>query len=194
MLARRLRVSPSMVVALIALVVALGGTSYAAVSLKARSVGSRELKRQAVTGIHIRKDAVSGSKVAKDSLTGNDIRESTLSGIASGLSVATSARATNSDHAAAAAAVDRVTFRGVTATVEPGNANTTTISAPASATCDAGQVLVGGGAKIDDPGSLAVHESYPNGARTWTATVGNDDTSQHSFTVFAICLPATTIG
>lgn len=194
MLARRLRVSPSMVVALVALMIALGGTSYAAVQLTARSVGARELKRQAVTRVHIKNDAVDGSKVAKDSLTGSDIKESSLSGIASALSAARSDQATSSDHATAAAAIDKVTYRGTTGSVDLAPANTTTTSPPTTASCDAGQVVVGGGVKVDDPASLAVHESYPNGARAWTATVGNDDANPHTFTVFAICIAATTIG
>jgi hypothetical protein len=41
--------SPAMVVALIALVISLGGTSYAALKLPAGSVGTKELKRNAVT-------------------------------------------------------------------------------------------------------------------------------------------------
>ena len=43
------RVSPSMAVAFIALLLATGGASYAAVKLPARSVGARELKPKAVT-------------------------------------------------------------------------------------------------------------------------------------------------
>jgi hypothetical protein len=44
------RPSPAMAVALTALVVALGGTGYAAVKLPRNSVGSPQLKRNAVTG------------------------------------------------------------------------------------------------------------------------------------------------
>ena len=40
--------SPAMVVALLALSVAIGGTTYAAVKLKANSVGSKQLKANAV--------------------------------------------------------------------------------------------------------------------------------------------------
>jgi hypothetical protein len=44
-----LRPSPAMVVACIALAVALGGTSYAAIKLPKNSVGTRQLKKNAVT-------------------------------------------------------------------------------------------------------------------------------------------------
>jgi hypothetical protein len=46
----RHRPSPAMVVACLALVIALGGTSYAAVILPKNSVGTAQLKRGAVTG------------------------------------------------------------------------------------------------------------------------------------------------
>jgi hypothetical protein len=60
--------SPSMIVALIALFVALGGTSYAAIKLPANSVGNKQIKKNAVTGL----------KVKNASLTGADIKISTL--------------------------------------------------------------------------------------------------------------------
>jgi hypothetical protein len=50
MLARRLRFSPSMVVS-------LGGVSYAAVKIPARSGGSKELRRPAVAKVSIRSNA-----------------------------------------------------------------------------------------------------------------------------------------
>ena len=43
------RPSPALVVSVIALTVALGGTSYAAIVLPANSVGTRQLKKNAVT-------------------------------------------------------------------------------------------------------------------------------------------------
>jgi len=64
----RFRPSPAMAVACTALLVALGGTSYAVTQLPANSVGTTQLKN----------DAVISSKVKKDSLTGADVKESTL--------------------------------------------------------------------------------------------------------------------
>ena len=43
------RPSPALVVSVIALSVALGGTSYAAIVLPANSVGTRQIKKNAVT-------------------------------------------------------------------------------------------------------------------------------------------------
>ena len=52
------------VVSLLALFIALGGTSYAVIKLPASSVGTRELKRNAVTGAKIRAGSVAASDLA----------------------------------------------------------------------------------------------------------------------------------
>src|SRR5579859_4539792 len=54
----RRRPSPALVVALVALFVALGGTSYAAFSLPKNSVGTAQIKSQAVTKAKIAKKTV----------------------------------------------------------------------------------------------------------------------------------------
>jgi hypothetical protein len=50
--------SPAMVVACLALVVALGGTSYAAVTLQSNSVGTAQLKSNAVTSPKIKNGTI----------------------------------------------------------------------------------------------------------------------------------------
>lgn len=55
--------SPSMAVALMALFVALGGTSYAAATLAKNSVGTKQLKNGAVTTKKIKNHAVTASKI-----------------------------------------------------------------------------------------------------------------------------------
>lgn len=67
------RPSPAMIVALISLVVAMAGTTYAAIKLPKNSVGAKQLKKNSVTGAKIKKDAVIGAKVKDQSLTGKDI-------------------------------------------------------------------------------------------------------------------------
>lgn len=57
------RPSASLVVAFIALMVALGGTSYAAVTLGKNTVGSKQLKKNAVTTAKIKNGAVTASKI-----------------------------------------------------------------------------------------------------------------------------------
>jgi hypothetical protein len=192
LLSRRPSISPSMVVALIALAVALGGTSYAAVKLAPRSVGSKELKKGAVTRANLRDNAVNGAKIADDSLTGKDVAESSLGQVPS------AATAGTADHGNASGALDRTFYRVVTGTVPPAKTDpadptsTIPVNASATATCDAGHLAVGGGAKVEDLDLMGVEHSFPDaGGRAWTAAVASDDAgAPHSFTVYAICVPA----
>jgi hypothetical protein len=62
------RPSPAMVVACIALIVALGGTGYAAIKLPRNSVGNKQLRANAVTS----------GKVRNGSLTAKDFQSSAL--------------------------------------------------------------------------------------------------------------------
>src|SRR5829696_8101780 len=111
------RPSPSMVVALIALFVALGGVSYAAITLPANSVGARQLKKDAVTNAKIKAKAVTGAKVAANTLTGANIVESSLDTVptAANATNATNANnAANAAHAATADALPALTFTNLT--------------------------------------------------------------------------------
>src|SRR5262245_44483155 len=68
------RPSPSMIIAMIALIGVLSGSAVAASGvLEKNSVGSRQLKAKAVTTGKIANNAVNGAKVANGSLTGEDI-------------------------------------------------------------------------------------------------------------------------
>ena len=70
--------SPSMIVALLALTVALGGTSYAATKLAKNSVGERQIKSNAVTTKKIRNNAIISSKVKDRSLVARDFQANSL--------------------------------------------------------------------------------------------------------------------
>jgi hypothetical protein len=101
------RPSPALIVATVALVVAMAGTTYAATQLPKNSVGAKQLK----------KDAVTGAKVKNGSLTGSDIDVASLGNVPSASnseranladraltadSVGTAKTAQNADHAATA--------------------------------------------------------------------------------------------
>jgi hypothetical protein len=122
------RPSPSLVISLIALFVALGGTGYAAMSLPKNSVGSKQLKRKAVTNSKLASNAVTGSKVKNDALTGSDILESSLGKVPA----ATSAdRANSATHATSADSATNATHA------------TSADSAPVPSVLAAGQTLRG---------------------------------------------------
>jgi hypothetical protein len=67
-----------MIVACVALVVALGGVSYAAVALPKNSVGTTQLKKHAVTAAKIKKNAVNSAKLKDGSLLAADFKAGQL--------------------------------------------------------------------------------------------------------------------
>jgi hypothetical protein len=81
-----------MAVACIALAVALGGTSYAAIKLPRNSVGTVQLKKNAVTS----------PKVKNNALTSADIKETTLGRVLLAALATTATTATNAAHATTA--------------------------------------------------------------------------------------------
>jgi hypothetical protein len=88
------------VLATLALIVALGGTSYAATTLKKNSVGSKQIKNSSITS----------SDVKNNTLTGSDIKESKLGTVPSATSAtaaATAAHATSADNATHATTADK---------------------------------------------------------------------------------------
>jgi hypothetical protein len=86
-------------IALLALFVALGGTTYAATALPKNSVGTKQLKKNAVTNLKIKNNAVNGAKVANNSIKGADVLESSLGKVPSAASADQATSATNATHA-----------------------------------------------------------------------------------------------
>jgi hypothetical protein len=70
--ARRLVPSPAMVVALVALVMAMGGSAYALV------VTGKSIRNGTVTGKDLRNRSITGNDSRRDSIGGGSIKESTL--------------------------------------------------------------------------------------------------------------------
>ena len=72
------RPSPAMAVALVALFVALGGSSYAAIALSKNSVKSKHIGNGQVKRADIQNDAINSSKVEFFSLRASDFRPGQL--------------------------------------------------------------------------------------------------------------------
>jgi hypothetical protein len=72
------RLSYANVIASLALFIALGGASYAAVAIPANSVGTKQLKKSAVAGSKIKPNAISSAKVKDGSLQRGDFASGTL--------------------------------------------------------------------------------------------------------------------
>ena len=99
-----------MLVALLALVVALGGSSYAAVKIGARdiqrgAVGTRAIANNSIRSADIHDATVSGADVKDDSLTNADIDNTNLSA----KSAETAARATTATTATSASTASNAT-------------------------------------------------------------------------------------
>jgi hypothetical protein len=183
---RRIRLRPryASVTATLALFVALSGGAYAAGALPVNSVGSRQIKKNAVERAKIKNNAVDGSKVLDGSLTGEDVKESSLA------KVPAAELADGAIHADASAAVDKASYRTATASVPP-----TSFGIGTTAACDAGQHVVGGGVRVDDPVNAYIVDDYPDAGNTaWTGRVGNTSGAAVGFTVYAICTTVTTVG
>jgi len=67
------RITPSLVISVIALVVALAGVSYAAIKIPKNSVGAKQLKKNSVTAAKLKKAAVTGAKIKNASVTGSKL-------------------------------------------------------------------------------------------------------------------------
>jgi len=204
-----LQPSPATVIALIALVVALGGTGYAALKLPAASVGTKQLKKKAVTTSKLADKAVNGAKVLDNSLTGADINIGTLGKVPSATAADTAGSATNANHAstadsattaATAAALGSVTYAVDTSagpvTVPKCDSSPCTPeqvgTAFAIAVCPVGMVVIGGGGVTAEPG-VELGGSFPTtfaGRAAWEVDVDNYLQTPSSVHYYAICTAA----
>jgi hypothetical protein len=73
--------TPSMIVALIALAVALSGVAYAATKLQPNSVKSRHIDNGQVKSPDVRDNALTAADVKDEALTGEDIENDALGGV-----------------------------------------------------------------------------------------------------------------
>ncbi len=74
----RSRLTYANIMATIAVFIALGGVSYAAVTLPKNSVGRAQIKRNAVTGLKVNGSSLAGSDIRNSSLTGSDVKDGSL--------------------------------------------------------------------------------------------------------------------
>jgi hypothetical protein len=178
-----------MIVAMLALFIALAGTSYAAIKLPANSVGSKQIKANAVTSKKIAHNAVNGSKVANHSLSGIDINLGTLgkvptAAVAELASNATRAmfadNANNAIHASSAdSATTAATASALASVAYRADTSAGAVTVPACAVnpctpdqvgttfaiarCPAGTVAIGGGGLTADAG-VELSGSFPTTA------------------------------
>jgi hypothetical protein len=169
------RPSPAMVVAMLALFIALAGTSYAAIKLPANSVGSKQIKANAVVS----------SKIKDGSLTRKDFAASQLPAGAQGLQgLPGAAGAPGAQGVQGPEGPPAVTAIDVVNSGAP-------LAPAASVSCPPGEIATGGGG-ISATGTLRASEptldgnGFPVG---WhAAAVGTDGTTPTPVTAWAVCV------
>ena len=178
------RLTYANVASTLALFIALGGVSYAAVRLPANSVGAKQLKKHAVTSIKIKNRAVGATKIARNAVTGFNVDESTLAPVPE----ATHAADADSATTAASAPLARLDYESTTVPV-------TSPSVTATAQCPAGLNATGGGARLANDDDGFVNDSGPSNRTTWEATVFPSPTASPDakVTVYVICARAASV-
>jgi hypothetical protein len=175
------RPSPALIVACLALLVALGGTSYAAVVIPRNSVGTLQLQRNAVRARKIAPNAIRTLHVLDGTLLATDFKAGQLP---SGPKGDTGDLGPKGDKG------DPGGLRAYTV-VEGAFVSTTNFSQTASATCPAGKRPTGGGGFTQTPGAgVSVRNSFPRG-QTWLVVVdAKTPASGWNYHAFAICAVA----
>jgi hypothetical protein len=174
----RRRPQPALVISLVALFVALGGTSYAAIMVTGENVRNGSL-----TGADIRNESLRGKDVRNGSLTSGDLSAPTIASLRG--SGPRGAKGATGPRGATGAAGAPGTFGVVTMRRVVYSAGS-----PATALCLTGEVATGGGVSTSQAASFVrVSEPFPNEGtpRGWTGQVLNTSNTAVSGQVYAIC-------
>jgi hypothetical protein len=169
------------VVATIALFVALGGSSYAAITLPRNSVGANQ----------IRTGAVRSSEVKDKSLNARDLSTAARTFL-KGRTGPRGPQGPTGPTGPPGNGPGGPNQLVLTYETSPGTINAGEVGG-GTATCGANRRVVAGGARVESASDTSIRESYPNINNTaWTVRLGNDDDpvvkpGPFNFTVFAIC-------
>ena len=198
----RRRPSPAMIVACLALLVSLGGTSIAAVSqLAPNSVGTAQLKNGAVTNAKVKNNAIDSAKVRNRSLLRSDFALGQLpAGPPGPPGPPGSPGATGSaGPAGPSGVIGPVTVRTASVTIPDAIAqNGAYTTGQVTRQCDSNEraISAGTGWSDTDPNlELFTSEVRPllnasNQVTGYFARGGNDSGQSSTFTVYVLCYTA----
>lgn len=174
------------VMSMVAVMIALGGTSYAAIKLPSNSVGSAQIKSSAVKNSELASSSVTSAKVKDGALLAKDFAVGQLPAGPKGATGATGVTGPAGPTgptgaigpAGPAGLLGGVIVRRVDITLPAGD-NSTDPGAPTSgfATCAVGETIVGGSANIGnvpDPPDSEVIVSRPSVNDVGSGTVPAD--------------------
>jgi len=86
--------SPSLVISILALFVALGGSAYAA-----SKVDTKDIKNKAITTAKIKKNAITTAKIKNEAVTGAKIKEASLGAVPNATNSVNATNAVNAENA-----------------------------------------------------------------------------------------------
>ena len=156
------RLTYSNVMATVAVFVALGGTSYAAIKLPRNSVGSNQIKSSAVSTSEV-KDRSLATRDLSLAARGSS-RARRVSGVRRGR------RARSGPSTARVVVKTNVVYKTNSSSVAAEVTSQLTVQ------CDPRQKVIGGGVRKDTGTDVSLRESYPSNNNTaWSVRVGNDD-------------------
>jgi hypothetical protein len=178
------RLTYSNVMATVAVFVALGGTSYAAITLPRNSVGANQIRSNAVRASEVRDRSLATrdlSVAARNFLKG----QRGPRGLTGPPGPAGTTRVVNERGETVTTNLSVTHVANSEGTIGPESVTSLTAQCPSSTR------VLGGGMRVDSGSDVSMRESYPNLNNTaWTARVGNDHVSEVGrYTVFAICAP-----
>jgi hypothetical protein len=190
------RPSPAMVVACLALLVALGGTSMAAVNQLGRNtVGSLQLKDGAVTNAKVRNNAINSAKVAARSLLRSDFAPGQLPAGPTGPQ-GPAGPAGPAGAAGPAGVIGAITVRSANVTIAGGAAeNGVYNTGEVTVNCSGNERAISGGTGWSDSdaglelwtGRLTPVLNASNQVVGFRGSGGNDSGQSSTFTVYALC-------
>ena len=195
------RPSPAMVVACIALLVALTGTSVAAVqAIAPNSVGTAQLRNGAVTNPKLKNNSITGNKVLNRSLTAADFVAGSLPRGPGGPAgpAGPAGAAGPAGPAGPAGVIGAITVRQASAVVPGGTAqNAAYDTETVTVNCNSNERAISAGTGWSDDASdreLWTQRLTPlltgTNVTGFRATGGNDSGNTSTFTLYVLCYVA----
>jgi hypothetical protein len=166
--------SPSLAVSITALVVAMGGTGYAATKL---------------SGSNIKAGTITGKQIKSRSLPAGKLSAKAIAQLRGAQGPAGPEGPAGPAGPTGPAGPHGPGFDGLRTVNSGAVALPIGQKVEAEKQCPAGTFVIGGGVSTTYPGTqVSVGASYPDGMDTWRAAVSNNSGMATTFTVYAICI------